>query len=632
MITSTSRFVSVESLRFNRTLQWAVSNIECILDDVAQTRLTIGLAGENRVDDSFQALQQIWASDDGLRDGNNNTVTATVAQYPHGTTPESLAEHGEWNPLDPDGWDIWIGRKRALAAFEGLNTQDVIDALILHFGLLIQSADLPGEDVTVNLGTHWNVRQITDTRFQIHRYFSVSEEITTVADLQSDIRLIALFNWLNAQRTAGFASNLGDANDYADLGAEVNSRAWSDTEGSFTLAFDSGTMGFTEQDVNGVDTLTHIGFTFTYTGSGDLNIPNIRGLLDERNIVVTPASDSQALPMVTVPQLTIGNIRITQVGQTLAIEVIGHEGNPYLVPLTGQFGVAVPYSSLVRENIVTRLFPTSRVPDTIHFRELVPGFLNFPHARELVQNNGEYRRITVHNQGTDGFSELTPRDSENNQLVHSYAGEEVSYRIGLNQDGEQEVIAINPPLRHLKLDISAGSFPDINDFPEFDWEAVGSEHRFFLLNFSEVEHHDLDAFTLTNVSPPTGNPDIDDIDPWHFMGLVEVDLDGTLDVDVSFGLRLAASGTVGRWHGPQILKIRGTTITTIDWVPSDPISGNGTERYYRARGRELVRAEDRIAVFFRERAGSATTIDMNDVQIASGGKLDMWLQPQFVRV
>ena len=468
-------------------------------------------------------------------------------------------------------------------------------------------------------------------------FYDVDDRVT-YPNFHQQLKNKALLAWLESirQGTPVVASGFTTS---ASLYNGVSLRNYGDSEGSFNLDFTVVSLSTLRQYI-GTD-LYLTGVDFTCGVSVDLNaasIANIRTLLEARDIEVTDGSTTIVKPPVDMPPFRMGSAEFFNLGSTVAIKVKGPLGEPYVIPLTGRFGATFPWEDLEGTG-TERTFTRNRAVDTVHVGEVFNSRLILPPARELVQNNGEYRVLAVHNIGenSDGYCQVQGGPdvdgnySSTEEFLRAYPHEELEFRIGLTRTGKEEVVALNPPDRHLQLDVNSPSFPELADFPEFDWATGGSENRLFLIHYSQTVNIDADAFNIGSGTPPTGQPDIETgVSDWNIQGTVEILLDGVLNAFASFGLRLTASGSIARWSGIRLIHIRGTTLTELDNVPYEALTGSGNSRPYRARRRYRVRKGDRIAVFFRDRGGSETTIALSNVEL-EGGKLDMWLEPRLVR-
>ena len=594
------------------------------------------LDGTDAADD-LAVLRAIWASTDGFRDADDNPVAPIVGSYKFGTTIQSLIDHGNWNPLDPNDYDRWLNRQQMIRHLSaGNNVDRALAAWVMNFGLRFGDVEVEGT-VNQNLGEVINVRKVGTQAFEISLFYDVEDRVT-YPNFHQQLKNKALLAWLESIRQGTPVVSSGFT-DSASLYNGVSLRNYGDTEGSFDLDFSIIGLGTIRQYIGTDLFLTEVDFTCGL--SVDITpalIADIRDLLGARDIEVTDGTTTFVKPPVDMPPFRMGSTEFFNLGSTVAIKVKGPLGEPYVIPLTGRFGATFPWDDLQGTG-TERTFTRNRVIDTVHVGEVYNSRLILPPARELVQNNGEYRVIAVHNIGEDGDGYCQIQGgpdadgdySSTEEFLRAYPHEELEFRIGLTRDGKEEVIALNPPVRHLQLDVNAPTFPELTDFTEFDWAQGGASNRIFLIHYSQTVNIDADAFDLGSGTPPTGTPDFETgVADWDIIGTVEILLDGVLNAAADFGLRLTASGSIGRWSGIRLYLIRGTTLIELDNVAYETLSGNNNSRFYRARRRYRVRKGDRIGVFFRDRGGSDTSIALNDVEL-EGGKLDMWLEPQLVR-
>ena len=99
----------------------ALHLLEVILDDASNTRVTVGFenppAAGSDLKADWDALQEIHASSAGLRDSDGNVVTPQLWKFTYGTTFESLAENGFFNPLVAGSFEAWQEKIRFGSAF-----------------------------------------------------------------------------------------------------------------------------------------------------------------------------------------------------------------------------------------------------------------------------------------------------------------------------------------------------------------------------------------------------------------------------------------------------------------------------------------------------------------------------------
>ena len=590
---------------------------------------------------TLEALQTVYASADGFRDADFTRVLPEIHEYPYGATPESLSDHGYWNPLDADDYTRFQNRMLMQSRLNaGNNAERALAAWVMNFGLKFGTVEVAGT-VTQNLGELFDAVLVNTGSFELRLYFDIDDRVNYV-NINQQIGFKAMLTWLESIRQGGAPIVMDGYTDDISMFAAVFGRSFTDDEGSFTLACNVSGIGLTPELRDGSYYLTELSYIFSASATvNSTYINNVDNLLAARDIEVSGipgVSTISVKPPVDLPPFRLGSTEFFNIGKTVAIRVSGPLDEPYVIPLTGRFGVTFPWDELEGAG-TERTFTRNRVVDTVHVGEIYNSRLILPPARELVQNNGEYRIIAIHNTGADGDGYCQVQGgpdaaglySETEEFLRAYPQEELEFRIGLTREGKEEVVALKPPDRHLQLDVNAASFPALTDFTEFDWAQGGATNRVFLIHYAQTVAIDADAFDLGSGTPPTGTPDFETgVTDWDILGTVEILLDGVLNVNADFGLRLTASGGIGRWSGIRIYLIRGTTLIELDNVPYEELTGNNSSRFYRARRRYRVRKGDRIGVFFRDRGGSDTTIALSDVEL-EGGKLDMWLEPRLVR-
>lgn len=168
-----------------------------------------------------QILQQIYASDTGLRDENNAPVTVKVSTglgSPLVTTPESLERYGLVNPLSAGSIDRWATKRRTQGVMQERGSvveqaSGAPERIELHAGLVPQPQVRTGSG-RVWLGQWENTvaretgdlhdPSVTVTIFQIQLDISRLANVTPDG-LDNYTPVVGLRAFLNNLRTAGIA-------------------------------------------------------------------------------------------------------------------------------------------------------------------------------------------------------------------------------------------------------------------------------------------------------------------------------------------------------------------------------------------------------------------------------------------
>ena len=218
----------------------------------------------------FEGLQEIWASDDGFQDGDDNDLEVTIENLEFGDSLEDLKVHA-FNIFDEDE----VARKVAASAYLGLFHRD--DTSITEdedTGEMV--ADIEGNFKTslsrVISETFerdlrdWEHSTGTTGRIFIWKAFNEIDNVTA-DELDNDISIRTFLSFLESIRTEG--SSVGsDASEEATY----NNRTYSLAVGSSTVIFElddaisNPVIVSTYPDSDAVRNLT---FTFSPTDASD---------------------------------------------------------------------------------------------------------------------------------------------------------------------------------------------------------------------------------------------------------------------------------------------------------------------------------------------------------------------------
>ena len=392
-------------------------------------------------------LQEIYASGDGFQDADDNDVIVGIGGniYPGISSVEDLEDNGLFNPLIVGSFErIAEGHKmRALLNRGMVEEQYGVEYWDMATGAKFPNVH-PTENIDINLGEAWRVTQEEDDRFLMSLDFTQLDDILTVADFVSDVRLIVLYTWLRDKKIAGPNFSFpADATTLADLLNVFGASNFSDVHDGVTTIFqDSANFVSIDYKPDGTAYYSAYNMRFFKQNDGDFDIDNFTALLDARTYSVTPLAATRVPNILEAAGLSMGRASITTVGNTIAIRITDNDGRKYVVPLTGRFGIAHPWSS------TDNTFPAERVIDTIHFNSPTNGVLSFLAPVRYVMNNGEYRIFSVHNTGGHGDGYCDVQDGNGDPLIFVYPGEEIEFRVGVDHSGHQEVVVVNPPPRN----------------------------------------------------------------------------------------------------------------------------------------------------------------------------------------
>ena len=582
-------------------------------DDNDSYSVRFPVIGGSTSEATLETLQEIYASDDGFVDANGDPSEIGLAGVPDGVELEDLESIGIANPLIPGSLAaIEEGRKmRALLNRGTVEREAGVDFWNMKTGAKLQNLK-PASAIDINIGDAWRFTQESSSQFVLSLDFTQVDDVSTIEGIANDIRHLALFEWLEDKRVSGTVLNAPESPPILSGLLVFGTRTFSDAHDSVITSFRAHANWIVpDNKPNGDQYYASYNVRFVLTSIDDLDLDNFAALLNARTYNTEPRDSTRVPNILEVSKLLMGESKITTVGNTIGIEVTDNNGRTYIVPLTGRFGVATPWTNN------SNTFPVERIVDTVHFHSSSNGIISFVEPSRYVMNNGEYRIFSLHNQGNlgDGYCEV--KDIDANTLIYVYPGEEIEFRIGVNHSGVQEVVVVNPPLRNERRDW--GFLGTLNN--RTYWTNSGDTK--IALNQGAVEDLDEDLFEV-GIGARTqllGNVDMADAEEEHVFtqDAVKVKRGGQLTVRESFTLE-ANGGTPFSWGDGHRLEVWRRRDGSNERVHTDGNhqyfgSTSGTEDYYLNAGLSAKAGDIFWFVISLEGTGS---INHGNVQMQSG--------------
>ena len=601
-------------------IDWATSTLEFGgIDIVGYGRPPV--SGENGYDE-LVILQEIYASSDGFRDADGNSITILVQGFTYGTTLESIEEHGFYNPLDPDSYARYL-ENRKVAGAHAAHAEVEEDSItgrkdvVTTGGLRVKKGVPPSGDLDQSIADWFAEVRGSNARIGINALpgapYDIGSSTESGTEVESDVRVRAMIVKLESIRTAGDAL-------YDDDNPLSGITEWSQSIFSgrtFSLPFNS--LG---------DLLV---FTIGTTTSGPSRLTF--------NITRTSASEPVYIDDINE---TINNTTVTFPTEN------ADEKPPFgdtTVPALMERAV-MPGGSLVVDRGLAALWtPTKRIPigareiltwDNLTvvpgetYREIPFGYFNFaihvestgnrviriPDPSDIVPYIEGAIEFEVHNNNGYDDSSVELQRSNGTNIITLLGTEAVPLELEWFKDGTGELRSAQRIPRILSV---AGS--DTNHFNSVGYWDMGNgfwgrpipippvAQRTKALRINE-EAFLLGADTWTNGS------NFANIDGLHIPHAPQLLKTGRLTVDLQLVISGQDSGSINN-HQLNLYQIEGSSEILAATYPQEAL-GVGEQRpwdiYYQQEGGDININDIFMPVY---RYAKSSTMNPSDIRIRS---------------
>ena len=450
--------------------------------------------------------------------------------------------------------------------------------LSAQFGLVPTKRTPDGSTFNYPLD-RWNARLVNGTQINFERTFDLDENVT---DINAADDVIGMLAWLESLRTTGDA--VGDSISSGDVTNSLGSRTYQLDQGTgfptLDLQFSSSSL------VQDGDVYTEAVLSFTRT-SGETDtiyIEEIRTVLTAATGSITVASDDapEAPPFGSTAvgvkaafiELPDGK-RIEPLGE----RVVLRQSSLGRTPMDGSGRRIVRYDDLPTRG-TGKAMPKdgSRV---VHFGHGAgsSGRLEFllVSSHTLSENVGEIyevRNISL----LHDCSVYAPGGTF--LLINLKPGQQCAFELNEeNADGDEEIIALNPPVRRLLWQRGLS-------LPNFSSQHIWSDSNATWLSLpwptgNGVQYRDSDAFTLGTAALPTGG-DVADVDvaDWDIPGSFQIERSGTVKINFRYHLLMTGdplNASLSNGHGASLWISEGgvNTLTRKGYLGVPEISAIG---------------------------------------------------------
>ena len=623
MITSTSRFVTIQ---VNWDKLQGLDRIDCYLDDASNTYVAITLKNEfpesGSIDETnLHELQLIYVSDEGFQDSNGDPITPILFTegFGHGTTVESLATFGQWNPLDPDGWERYEHRQKLL----GLATRALLEvnedtlAIIAH---LLPTMFNPRSATYEYPMRYWFMSQSATNQFWMRLLVDRNDEISG-PNTNTYPPVMALFAWLESLRVTGdpIGSSFVSDSTFENRIFSVDQLGASDTP----LRFQYTTQ---ENQTAEPSNFTELAIQFTIeSDSAPIEPKDFRRLLLSATATL-PSSDIQIPPNVGrkgVPYRTdiiqpTDDEFLKFANGGMYWRGVDHEGDPFEIEVTD--GKSYPYRSFEPYNaggVSGRILESRPFMDTIVMDSMETEDKRFyiPEPSSVIISEGTSKTWQLHNHNHDYNFDVWDL-VDNTRLFTLKPTESCFIKLSLFKDvvsgnDRGEILVYDLSERELTHTIGSSYSETLGDGGNYDGGFGNILHEVSVNLTGATVTHDEDAFAM-GVNA-LGNNTLLSNGIAGYSESVQVLQDGVVNARLSLEILLeTGTGSIASWSGLRCYTQRGSDAPVLERNNRHrEVSGNNRIEPYEIeyRGRHL--AGDWITFAFRDRNSS---IDFNELR------------------
>ena len=464
--------------------------------------------------ENLAVLQEIYASDDGFLDADDNAVAIEMRNCPFTNDVAELPKHGFLNPLDADSWDEWIAFLKIRGRFqEGAEITNEGD-VHLHFNFDAQPFAPPDGVTEYSLADYWRTYELHGT---VNDFFYFSIEVPageeyTESNIGEYYPIRALLGVLNENRHATASTN------------EVNltPTSQSDIRVALLLAsvFDidqgsgAGDIHFRVNEVenraDGDGHITRINILFQEQSDSpnDYDLEAMQLWLEGQSVEVDTGDDATQTPTFgpfwglqwiidSVRRLFPVNDRIIHRGRD-------NQGS-YEIPLEGGTFREVDYDDLDDDPDHTgqKVMASGAHVRVVDFRESANGIIRIPDLPDLVYSPGSGEDYEIHNVSETDDVTCEVRDWGNENIGTLLPKEHLSLRAVLFKNNRGELTNGPAPFirRYVRQDASISVGAD-----SANYMAISSRYvRAIAFSTSDPAVINEEAFEEGTAQPTNGS-------------------------------------------------------------------------------------------------------------------------------
>ena len=551
-------------------------------------------------------LRDHYADNGGfLKSDGTPTYIRMGNEWKHGSTFESFAEYGLYNPMDPDGWENYLqGRKTAGDYSRGETKRVVSDS-----GQVTQEVQsiVPKRRRSDNSDTGVSLERVEASQSGTKINFTITipyGERVVADDLDGRSEIMAFIKWLKDNQPETETDFADDASEDASFdGRSISFRQdLDDSTSVITLDWDEVIL--IGQSPPG-DTAYYIDFwriVFTRSSGAEISPSDLSGYFEDISVDLTSSDDITEEPAFGAQNVRlIGKSVVFPDGSEIFYEsgkywkkVVNPNGTIVYIPLQEGSGETLHYEQMPLNSVGRHLVPDFTSPySAVHFDGSGVGSVWFQYPDIMVRSPETHTSWIIHNRSA--LYDLDMFDFNNQLFAVLLPGQLAIVQMTLHENGNGELsVQLMPARRYIKQtnsqtfnnrpNWSQGSF--IYVLPAMPTVTVGASY---------------DSFTFTAITRSITGANIDSYpdDQFDFKEGVTVKYSGKLDILASWNLDAQGSGGIVNWNGIRVWCKRGTDNPIIVGTNSLPALVAGDERTYTLPAVHKARADDFI--FFTHR-------------------------------
>ena len=409
--------------------------------------------------------------------------------------------------------------------------------LSTQFGIVPEKRQPDGDTYNYPLDG-WSIRLIAGTDIEFTRDWTTDDNVTA-PNTHDDV--IGMFAWLEANRVSGSGTAFGDS--ILTIG-DLSGRTVALDQGTGHDVLDLHVTSIGSQVTGGV--YSHVSFTLQrITGETDaIDIAAIRAVfMDAVGSITVESDDAPEAPPFGSTEIGIraAYIELPDGKRIEPVEerIVLRQPSLGRTPLDGSGRRIVRYDDL--EDISTAKYMPDDGARVVHFGHgaTAHGDLVFRSVAEhtLSENIGEV--YEVRNISDEHDVEVHVPWPNSGTLINLKPGQQCAFELSEeNADGDEEIIAINPPERRVEWQRGLA-------LPSFDGMQLYSADSTGWLSLpwgtNVVKYRDIDGFSLGNATRPTEAlmSNIDAAD-WDIPGSFAIVNGGVVTLDLRYHLLLDA--------------------------------------------------------------------------------------------
>ena len=576
----------------------------------------------------LETLQDIWASDAGIVDENDNPIDPVVNGFPFGDSIDHLVEHGYWNPLDENSWDLFVESQK----YQGFFLEGLADIrtptgrrpeIRTKFGRVPEKVQPPGGTYDFPFeDTGIGVLSTSDNNVRLSVVIPATLNYTSanVADVQNYQGVQWVKEWFSEHFLNGTAIVDGELNDtnYGGTGRRYR--------------YHGQTFVIVEVEYDYIGTrMNRVNVEIDKSTSGNLNRNVFQQNLDNESLElptthlnVNPVEgaldvDLEVERVKFSPDVWLGLYDNVLMQRLLEDQGSVNDDRHVLMPLVSSIGRLVNYDDLVGYTIDSgsgKLLPFEKHVHTIHFTGTADSDLLFNRLFDLMPAWGQDKELQIHNKGTGDLSFVKQNGDEFFKLKPK---ENCEAHFTLNENGAGEILLRGLPHRYLNhSDAGVGN----QNTPYWSYTGSTNGRLRWLKHSDNNERYDTDAFLKGARSLPSAGSNqgtINSEDNYDYVGAFQVLLPGELLIELHCAYELdSASGSLSTGNGIWVYKVNnnGSGLSLI-WDGTRPsVSGSGA-----VAGYDIVHIEENMNagqwIFFMFRYSASSSNIWNDWDLQS---------------